>query len=171
MTDARLTTAKASAKELLAFEVARNAVGMKLPVEELLPALGVTQEEFLVAAGDPTFCTAVRAYKKEMEDNGVSFRLRAAIIAEDGLKELYDLINDKDEPAATRLKALEKAVEWGDLAPTTAGQGVQGLNGPTIVFNFPPGVGTAHPVLGAAHLGPVPAHATPVITYDAPTEG
>jgi len=135
---ARQRTELASDREVFAFEVARNAVGANLPIEDLLAQLGVTQEYFLSVVADEAFRRTVKAYRKEMEENGVSFQLRAAIIAEDGLKELYDLINDKDEPAAVRMRALEKAVDWGRLAPVSAAGTLQGA-APTIVFNFPPG--------------------------------
>ena len=131
--------------ELLAFEVARNQVGAQLPAAELLNQLGVAPAEFLRCTKDKLFQQAVRMYKREMEEGGVSFQLKAAIIAEDGLSTLYGIIHNSDELGATRLKALDKAVEWGSLAPTTDA-GTPGAGAPMIVFNFPEGV-SAPPAL------------------------
>lgn len=128
-----------SAMDLLAFEVARNKVGADIPTTDLLKQLHVDPDYFLELMKSEAFRRTVKAYKKEFEDNGISFQLRAGIIAEDGLASLYAIIHDTDEPGATRLKALEKAVEWANLAPKQVDPQQLGTAAPTIVFNFPEG--------------------------------
>lgn len=129
--------------EKLAYEVARNQVGPKLDAAELIARLGIDRELFLRCCADPTFIKLVKSYQTELEENGVSFRLKAGVIAEDGLRQLYTIINDAEEPGNTRLKALEKAVEWADLKPAANGTGgAVGAGAPQIVFNFPPGTPT-----------------------------
>ena len=120
----------------LALEVARNQVGMRLPVAELLTQLGVDEETFLQLAQNPLFKKQVNAYKKELEDNGVSFQLKAKIQAEEMLKRGWQLVHDSDTPPAVAVKQIENTVRWAGLDNKT--QDVQSVgSGFSIVINIP----------------------------------
>lgn len=131
-------TAKATELELLAFEVARNQVGMQLPVEELLSQLNISKDTFLAYTRNPTFNAAARAFKKELEDSGASFELKARIQAEAMLQQLWDLVHDKEIPATVRMKGIENAVRWGKLEPPK-NEHMTAANAPSfsITFNIP----------------------------------
>ena len=120
----------------LALEVARNQVGMRLPVAELLAQLGVDEATFLQLAQNPLFKKQVNAYKKELEDNGVSFQLKAKIQAEEMLKRGWQLVHDSDTPPAVAVKQIENTVRWAGLDNKT--QDVQSVgSGFSIVINIP----------------------------------
>ena len=105
----------------VAFEVAMNQVGPRLPIDELLPIIDTTIEELTAMMGSKLFQSQVMAYKKEFEENGVSFMAKAKIAAEDCLKELYTMAHDADEPASVRRQCIKDLVEY-------AGWGVQAVN-------------------------------------------
>ena len=52
----------------------------------------------------------------------------------------YRIIHDQGEAGSTRLKALQAAVDWGQLAPKDSQSNMPIGNTPTIIFNFPAGV-------------------------------
>jgi len=72
--------------ETVAFAVARNQCGAKIPIDDLLTELGLTPTEFLEFADDPIFKRSVQLFAKEMTENGVSFQMKARLQAEELLK-------------------------------------------------------------------------------------
>lgn len=103
--------------EHLAMALARNRVGNKLPMKEVLEADMISIEFAEMAMKDPLFVAKTKRYTKDLMDNGFSFKEKARIIAEDGLLIAHKILHDNIAPANVRLKALENLVEWSDLAP------------------------------------------------------
>jgi len=118
----------------LAFEVAKNHVGAKLPVRELLMRLQVPQRVFLECSASELFRRAVKGFVRELEESGESFRMRARIAAEDSIPVLYRIAHNDDEPGSSRIKAVEDLVRWADLEPNKNVPNHQG--GPSFVINF-----------------------------------
>ena len=104
----------------LAMALARNEVGPKLPIRDVLAAEGVSESFADTALTDPIFQNLLKKYKVELTENGFSFQAKCRVIAEDVLSTHYAIIQDKDVPAAVRVKAIENVVKWGDLEPSTA---------------------------------------------------
>lgn len=121
----------------LALEVARNQVGMRLPVAELLTQLGVDEETFLQLAQNPLFKKQVNAYKKELEDNGVSFQLKAKIQAEEMLKRGWQIVHDSDTPPAVAVKQIENTVRWAGLDNKSTQDMHSAGSGFSITINIP----------------------------------
>lgn len=103
--------------EKLAMSLARNQVGNKLPLKDVLQADMITIEFAEMALKDPLFVTKTKRYAQELITNGFSFKEKARVIAEDGLLIAHKLLHDNVVPANVRLKALENLVNWADLAP------------------------------------------------------
>lgn len=122
--------------QTLAFEVARNEVGMKLPMKELLANLGVPEATFLQHSQDRMFVRSVKSYKKELEDKGVSFQMKARIQAEEMLKKQWLIVHDPLTPPQVAVKAIENTVRWAGL---DASKTVEASNGPgfSITINLP----------------------------------
>lgn len=104
--------------QALAMAIARNQVGAKLPISDVLAAEGATESFLETALSDPLFQNLVKKYATELKENGFSFQAKCRVIAEDVLKTQYQIITDRDTPAAVRVKAIENIVEWGDLKPS-----------------------------------------------------
>lgn len=124
--------------EALALEIARNQVGMKLPIQQLLQQLHVDPNYFMQLSKDEVFLKQVKAFTKELKENGVSFQLKAKIQAEAMLKKNWQLVHDQETPAAVVVKAIENTVRWAGLEQKT-NTAVQQSNTPgfQIIFNIP----------------------------------
>ena len=103
--------------EHLAMALARNHVGNKLSLKEVLDADMISVEFAETALSDPLFVAKTKRYAKDLMENGFSFKEKARIIAEDGLLIAHKILHDSIAPANVRLKALENLVQWSDLAP------------------------------------------------------
>jgi hypothetical protein len=120
----------------LALAIARNQVGANAPVHEVLAAEGITQPEYDAISKNPTFKGYVTTFVKELTESGFSFAAKSRVLAEALLPDVYHLARDPDAPAATRLKAIEDIVEWGDLKPKRSAENAQGP-GYSITINIP----------------------------------
>lgn len=122
--------------EQLAMAIARNQVGNKLPLQEVLDADLISLEFAELAFNDPLFVAKVKRYAKELLLNGFSFKEKARVIAEDGLLIAHRILHDNIVPANVRLKALENLVEWSDLSPKDIPQGGLTANAPAFSINI-----------------------------------
>lgn len=125
----------------LALSVARNRVGANRPIAEVLTAEGVTEQEFIVLADNPQFKRYVEAYTADLKENGFSFSAKSKVLAEDLLPVAYHMARDEETPAAVRAKIIENLVEWADLKPKKAVEGVPGA-GFSITINLPTSAAT-----------------------------
>lgn len=131
-------------KAELALIIARNQVGEKLPVLEVLEQHDIdssTAEQYL---SDPLFVADVKRLAKQLTESGQGFEAKCRILAEDVLKTAYHIIQDADTPATTRMKGIENLVEWGGLKPKpSAAINPNGGNGFTIQIVIPQAVQAA----------------------------
>lgn len=114
--------------EKLAFEVARNQVGPRLPPQDLLLELGTTEAELTALLSDALFTRRVREFVKELTENGTSFALKAQLQAEDLLKTQYRIAKDPDTPPSVAVAAIANTVRWAglDKRPGDSGDGATG---------------------------------------------
>lgn len=101
--------------EALALEVAKNKVGAKLPIADLLFQLDVTEEAFTLLLDNELFTRQVVYYTKELTDSGESFAMKARLIAEDLLGTQYRLLKNPDTPASVVVAGIANIVRWGGL--------------------------------------------------------
>lgn len=87
----------------LAFEV---ALGYFTP-EELQLKFDLSPEAYEKITHMPAFRQAEGDYRREIDDEGIAFRLRARKAAEQILMELYEMAFDRSIEAKDRLKAME----------------------------------------------------------------
>lgn len=104
----------------LALTVARNQVGQRLPLQDVLTAEFIPPEEFDRLLSDPLFIALVKKFERELTENGFSFKAKCAVMAEDLIRDKYRLIKDPDTPAASKVKAIENVVRWAGLEPATS---------------------------------------------------
>lgn len=67
--------------------------------------------------GIKSFRQEVAAVMKDVRENGVTFRAKAKIQAEDYLEIMDKLIYNSEIPAGVRLDAIKSAVKWAGLEP------------------------------------------------------
>ena len=122
----------------LALTVARNRVGPRDPIEEVLAAECVAPEEFERLTDDPVFKRYVNDYVRELEDSGFSVQSKARVLFEDALGSFYRMIIDEDTPAMARAKGMEHLAEWSGIAAKAKELAAPaGGTGFHITFNIP----------------------------------
>lgn len=135
-----------TALRTFALGIARNMVGPNLPIEDVLPNLGLEEDEYEALCADPTFQRYVDHYSTELSENGFSFEAKARVLAEDLLPLAYQIARDTDVAMGIRVKMIENLVEWGNLKPKKDSLPVQPGTGFSITINLPNGLeGVARP--------------------------
>lgn len=92
----------------LAFEV---ALGYFAP-EDLQLKYDLTPAQYAHVTSLPAFRKASADYRREIDDEGIAFRLRARKAAEDVLAELHAMAFDQRVDARDRLKAMEMLCKY-----------------------------------------------------------
>lgn len=69
---------------------------------------------------NPLFLKQLEGYKQELEASGMSFRMKARVLAEDLLPEAYDIAKDPAYPAAVRADMIQWMTKIADLEPVKA---------------------------------------------------
>lgn len=132
-------------QEQLAFAVARNQVGEKLPIEQVLQTEGVSPQQFDRYLNDPLFTKEVARIAKQLSETGFGFQEKCRVLAEDLLATKYRIISDPDTPAAVRMRGIESLVEWANLKPKQ-----DSTNSPTAGFSINIVLPTGGTVLSAS---------------------
>ena len=123
----------------IALTLARNSLGANVPVEHLLPAIGIDEDEYEALCDNEQFNFYVEAYTKELRENGFSFSAKARILAEDLLPDAYKMAKDREISPAVRAKMIENLVDWGDLKPKNTNANIAPGSGFSITINLPTG--------------------------------
>jgi hypothetical protein len=138
-------------KDQLALALARNQVGEKLPIADVLHMQNITEAQAETYLNDPMFVAAVKRMAKELTENGFSFEAKCRILAEAVLKTAYSIVQDDEAPSAVRMKGIENLVEWGGLKPkNTNNQNNAAGPGFTIQIVVPQAVQAAAVAAGVA---------------------
>jgi len=99
----------------LAFELALRLE----PAQEVFERYGVAPSDALALLDNPTFQKALRDYHQQITDEGVSFRMKARLQAEDLLRHSYQIAIDSEQPTAVRADLIKWTAKVADLEPRT----------------------------------------------------
>lgn len=86
-------------------------------VKNICQSYGIEKAEWDVLREDPLFVRAVTAALKSLEREGMSFRIKARIQAEELLKTSWNLIHGQEVPAAVKADLIKSTVKWADYEP------------------------------------------------------
>ena len=103
------------------------------PVREICEAYDISKEEFTALSEDPVFIRAYAAAKEELQKDGVSFRMKAKMQAEELLKKSWALIHSDHTPATIKADLIKATVRW---AGYDAKDGVAGGVGTAFQINI-----------------------------------
>ena len=107
-------------------------VAIGTPEDAILNAYDMTVHHFRAILADPGFQTALSTFKKDLQQDGMSFKLKAQLQAEAMLEENWVLAHDRETvPAETRRKAIADTVRWAGF-DNSGGQSGPGGGGFTI---------------------------------------
>lgn len=101
----------------LAFDVALSLCDSSFDVDEILSFHKLTQDQLLEISADPVFQKTVQAYKDEIREKGITFRLKARLQAEELLKTSWQIIHDDATPASVKSELIRSTVKWANLEP------------------------------------------------------
>ena len=85
--------------------------------EKLCVIYGITKEQLNDIMFVDAFRRAVADHKREIAENGITFRKKAKIQAEEYLVDMHDLISDVETPPSVKLNAIQSIVRWAGLEP------------------------------------------------------
>lgn len=93
---------------------------------ELRVEYGYTDEEWQALRSNPVFLKELAGACELVRQEGMSFKLKAKLIAEENLKEVFRLTRDPQCPHAVRGKLIELTARWAGFDPRTNGEGGEG---------------------------------------------
>lgn len=95
------------------------------PPSELQVEYGYSDEEWAALPKNPVFLSDLAQACELVRQEGMSFKLKAKLIAEENLKQTWKLIhssNDQVSPAV-KAKLIEMTARWAGFDPRTMGDG------------------------------------------------
>lgn len=86
---------------------------------------GITKDEFATIIKHPVFIKAYQEAVESLKVDGMSFKLKAKMQAEDYLKTSYQMVQDKNTSDSVRADLLKNTVRWAgyDAKAVEAGNG------------------------------------------------
>lgn len=93
---------------------------------ELRVEYGYTPEEWEALRTNQVFLKELAGACELVRQEGMSFKLKAKLIAEENLKEVFRMTRDQNCPHAVRGKLIELTARWAGYDPRTNGEGSEG---------------------------------------------
>lgn len=93
---------------------------------EIQSEYGFCDEEWEQLRSNPVFLKELAGACELVRQEGMSFKLKAKLIAEENLSEVFKLTRDKDCPHAVRGKLIELTARWAGFDPRTNGEDAAG---------------------------------------------
>lgn len=101
----------------LAFDIAMVGADKAMAVFE---RYALDQQSAIELLQNPVFQQQLKTYRAELEANGLTYRQKARILAEDLLPHGYDLATDVTVPASVRADMIQWMTKVADLEPAKA---------------------------------------------------
>lgn len=93
------------------------------PVPEICAAYNIDRAEFLKLVDDPLFAQAYAGAQEMLRKDGMSFRIKARIQAEELLKKSWAIIHNDATPSAIKADLIKATVRWAGYEPKGDGPG------------------------------------------------
>lgn len=120
-----------------ALDVALTLEGSGDPLPELLSHYNMDADDMRLFYSDPVFVRRVTHFREEIRENGLGFRLKAKVQAEELLSTSWNLIHDHGVSPSVKADLIKSTVKWAGLEPKTDVLGVgTGGGGVRININF-----------------------------------
>lgn len=111
-------------------------VAIGTSIDAILEAYDLQMHELVAIKQDPQFITQVNKMRKDLDKEGVSFRMKAQIQAEHYLQNSWDMIHDGDVDPKVRADLIKSTMRWaGYDSPAAAGAAGAG-GGFSVVINL-----------------------------------
>lgn len=99
---------------------------------ELQVEYGYTDAEWAALPRNPVFMRELAGACELVRQEGMSFKLKAKLIAEENLKQVWKLVHspNAEVPPAVKAKLIELNARWAGFDPKTNGEGSGAQGGP-----------------------------------------
>ena len=101
----------------LAFDVALMLEKSGETVDEVITRHKITSDDMLKFNQDPVFLKKVDIYRSEIQEKGITFRLKARAQAEELLTTSWTLIHSAEVSPSVKADLIKSTVKWGGLEP------------------------------------------------------
>lgn len=119
-----------------AFDIALRLEGSGDDLDEILQRHNIAAADLLEINQDPLFLKRVAAYRDDIRDKGVTFRMKARAQAEELLTTSWTLIHSPDVSAAVKADLIKSTVKWAGLEPKGDDSGAGPAGGVRITINL-----------------------------------
>jgi hypothetical protein len=106
------------------------------PVSEICEAYGIDKDGFVALTNDPLFIQAYAGAKEMLQKDGMSFKIKARIQAEELLKKSWAMIHADHTPTAVKADLIKSTIRWAGYEPKNEGPGGTGNNAFQININL-----------------------------------
>jgi len=120
----------------LAFDVALMLEGSGETLQEVITRHKISGNDILTFNADPVFLKKVDHYRGEIQDKGLTFKLKARAQAEELLTTSWMLIHDPAVSPAVKADLIKSTVKWGGLEPKNDAVAEGGTGGVRITINL-----------------------------------
>lgn len=103
---------------------------------EVFDRYGYSADAAVKLLGNATFIKTIKNYKVEVAENGVTFKLKAKIQAEDLLSHAYAMARDASMPPAVRADMIKWTAMVAELGPKKDHSGGGGGSALTLAITF-----------------------------------
>lgn len=86
-------------------------------IPEILDAHKLTYEQLADIMADPGFAAMLKEVHEQTQKEGVSFKLKAQLMAESLLGDIWEMTHNKAVPAAVRADLAKSVVKWAGYEP------------------------------------------------------
>ena len=122
----------------LAFDIALTLEGSGETLQEVITRHKIAASDIINFNTDPVFLKKVEHYRGEIQEKGLTFKLKARAQAEELLTTSWMLIHDPAVSPAVKADLIKSTVKWGGLEPKTEVGTEGGTGGVRITINLGP---------------------------------
>jgi hypothetical protein len=122
----------------LAFDIALTLEGSGETLQEVMTRHKIAASDIINFNTDPVFLKKVEHYRGEIQEKGLTFKLKARAQAEELLTTSWMLIHDPAVSPAVKADLIKSTVKWGGLEPKTEVGTEGGTGGVRITINLGP---------------------------------
>jgi hypothetical protein len=120
----------------LAFDIALTLEGSGETLQEVMTRHKIAASDIISFNADKVFLKKVEHYRGEIQEKGLTFKLKARAQAEELLTTSWMLIHDPAVSPAVKADLIKSTVKWGGLEPKVETGNEGGTGGVRITINL-----------------------------------
>ena len=120
----------------LAFDIALMLEKSGETVDEVITRHKITSDDMLTFNQDPIFLKKVDSYRGEIQEKGITFRLKARAQAEELLTTSWTLIHSAEVSPSVKADLIKSTVKWANLEPKNDPNQIENTGGVKIMINL-----------------------------------